>query len=228
MLASTTGKACCPAIRAQGDSKVQLGHGAGGFRQKLLFTPGKEVPSWYSVFCIGQKQLTSRSILLKQGTVVSQPTGESVRDAEPDPKKHGVGKTVLVVDDNVPMRRMIAAAFLSDGFKTCAEADNGQEGIVAAKRIMPDLITLDLSMPLMNGLEAAPELRKLFPKIPIILFCLYGEEQLESEASRAGINLVLSKTEPLSTLLKTAHELMGSQAVKVVHQTACARYKSQR
>jgi two-component system chemotaxis response regulator CheY len=146
---------------------------------------------------------------LKQGTVVSQPTGESVRDAEPDPKKHGVGKTVLVVDDNAPMRRMIAAAFLSDGFKTCAEADNGQEGIMVAKRIMPDLITLDLSMPLMNGLEAAPELRKLFPKTPIILFSLYGEEQLESEASRAGINLVLSKAEPLSKLVKTAHALMG-------------------
>ena len=130
-----------------------------------------------------------------------------------DPKE-SVGKTVLVVDDNTAIRKMIAAAFLSDGFKTCVEADNGREGIEAAKRIQPDLITLDVSMPVMNGLEAAPQLRKLFPKTPIILFTMYGTTQLENEASRLRVNLVLTKTIPLATLVDEAHKLLAQQSVR--------------
>ena len=130
-----------------------------------------------------------------------------------DPKE-SVGKTVLVVDDNTAIRKMIAAAFLSDGFKTCVEADNGREGIEAAKRIQPDLITLDVSMPVMNGLEAAHQLRKLFPETPIILFTMYGTTQLENEASRLRVNLVLTKTIPLATLVDEAHKLLAQQSVR--------------
>lgn len=74
-----------------------------------------------------------------------------------DPKKHGVGKTVLVVDDNAAIRKMIAAAYLSDGLKTCGEAENSKEGVELAKKIHPDIIALDLSMPVMNAMEAASE-----------------------------------------------------------------------
>jgi CheY-like chemotaxis protein len=119
------------------------------------------------------------------------------------------GKTVLIVEDNASVRRMIASAFSSDGFKTCIEANNGKEGIEAAKQIKPDVITLDLSMPVMNGLEAASELRKLFPKLPLILFTLYNNGTLEAEADKVGINLVLPKSVPLITLVEKAHSLMG-------------------
>jgi two-component system chemotaxis response regulator CheY len=124
-------------------------------------------------------------------------------------KKLGVGKTVLIVDDNAAIRKMMAAAFLSDGFRLCLEAENGKEGIELAKRVKPDVITLDLSMPVMNGLKAAPQLRRLFPKAPIILFTLYADSVLKADASRAGVSLVLLKTVPLPTLVEKAHELMG-------------------
>jgi two-component system chemotaxis response regulator CheY len=130
-------------------------------------------------------------------------------ERETDPKKLGIGKTVLVVDDSAVIRKMLASAFLSDGFKTCIEAENGQEAIEAAKQGKPDLIVLDLSMPVMNGLQSAPELRGLFPRTPIILFTLYGQN-LETEASRAGISLVLDKSVPLATLTEKAHELMAN------------------
>lgn len=106
---------------------------------------------------------------------------------EMDPKKRGIGKTVLVVDDSAIIRKALAAAFLSDGFKTCVEAENGKEGIAAAEQFQPDLIVLDLSMPVMNGLQAAPELRKILPKVPIILFTLYGQGLSRSVVSKAGI-----------------------------------------
>lgn len=127
-----------------------------------------------------------------------------------DPRKRGFGKTVLVVDDSPAIRKKLAAAFLSDGFKTCVEAKDGREGIELAQQIKPDVITLDLSMPRMNGLQAASELRKVLPKTPIILFTLYGETLSKTQVSKTGVSLVLSKTEPLSTLIDKAHELMGT------------------
>lgn len=133
-----------------------------------------------------------------------------MKHVQSDPKKHGVGKTALIVDDNAMIRQMIAAAFLSDGFQTCGEADNGKNGIELAKELKPDLITLDLSMPVMNGLQAASELRKLFPNMPMILFTLYGHDEVREEATNAGINLVLSKTVALSTLVEKAHQLMAN------------------
>jgi DNA-binding NarL/FixJ family response regulator len=114
-------------------------------------------------------------------------------EVESDPKKRGVGKTVLVVDDYALIRKKLPAAFLSDGFKTCGEAENGKEAIELAERIRPDVIILDFMMPMMNGLEAAPKLRKIFPNTPIILFTLYEDNLSKKEVSDAGISLVLSK-----------------------------------
>jgi CheY-like chemotaxis protein len=72
---------------------------------------------------------------------------------ETDPEKPDIGKTVLVVDDNAGLRKILASAFLSDGFKTGVEAENGKEAIDVAKQNKPDVIVLDLSMPVMNGLQ---------------------------------------------------------------------------
>jgi CheY-like chemotaxis protein len=130
-------------------------------------------------------------------------------ERETDPNKPGIGKTVLVVDDNAAIRKMLATAFLSDGFKTCIEAENGKEAIDVAKQNKPDIIVLDLSMPVMNGLQSAPELRKLLPQTPIILFSLYGESLSRTAASKSGISLVLEKTVPLSMLIEKAHQLIG-------------------
>jgi CheY-like chemotaxis protein len=133
-----------------------------------------------------------------------------------DSEKCGVGKTVLVVDDNARIRKLLAVAFLSDGFTTCVQAENGKEGIEAAKQIKPDVITLDFSMPGMIGLATASELRRLFPKTPIILFTLYADSLLRTDASKAGVSLVLLKTAPLPTLIHKARELMENYFSPVV------------
>jgi CheY-like chemotaxis protein len=133
-----------------------------------------------------------------------------------DPEQRGVGKTVLVVDDNARIRKLVAVAFLSDGFTTCVQAENGKKGIEAAKQIRPDVITLDFSMPVMNGLATASELRRLFPKTPIILFTLHADSLLRTDASKPGVSLVLLKTVPLQTLIDKAYELMENYVSPLV------------
>ena len=130
-------------------------------------------------------------------------------EVDSDPRNRGFGRTVLVVDDNVPIRKMLSAAFLSDGFETCRQAANGTEAIELAQQIKPDLITIDFSMPGISGLVASSALRKILPKVPIILFTLYASKILEVEATKVGISVVLSKTVSFYVLLDIAHELMG-------------------
>jgi two-component system phosphate regulon response regulator PhoB len=122
-------------------------------------------------------------------------------------------ETVLIVDDNPALRRIISEAFLSAGFSIC-EAGNGQEAIDLAKESSPELIILDLVMPVMNGLQAAPELRRVAPKTIIILFTLYGSEMESFDASETGVDLVLSKTDSLPLVVERARKLVRNSAPK--------------
>ena len=117
-------------------------------------------------------------------------------------------KAVIIVDDNAVVRRIIGNAFLEDGFASYVEAENGAEGVEVVKQTRPDLAILDLSMPVMNGLQTAFVLRSLFPQMPIILFSLYGDATIKAEAARAGIDAVISKTDDIPVLIDKAHELL--------------------
>lgn len=87
-----------------------------------------------------------------------------------------VPKTILIVDDNPKILRVLGQLIEAGGhYDICAQANDGQEGIDLARRYHPDLIILDLSMPGLTGLEAAKELKKIMPEIPIILFTQYPD-----------------------------------------------------
>jgi CheY-like chemotaxis protein len=90
----------------------------------------------------------------------------------------------------------------------CGEAENGRDAIEKAKDLKPDLIVLDLAMPIMNGLEAAPVLRRMLPTAPIIVFTLYGNKYLEQAALSAGVTAVVSKLANVETLVNQAQDLL--------------------
>jgi DNA-binding NarL/FixJ family response regulator len=70
----------------------------------------------------------------------------------------------------------------ADGFNVCGEANDGQQAVELAEKLSPDLIILDLSMPVMNGLQAAPALRRLVPESPIILYTLHADRAVHEKA----------------------------------------------
>lgn len=85
-----------------------------------------------------------------------------------------MAKTVLVADDSPLIRRALCKLFeVEEDYDICAEATNGQDAIDLALKHRPDLIILDMSMPILNGMQAARELKKIMPDVPIILFTQY-------------------------------------------------------
>jgi two-component system chemotaxis response regulator CheY len=108
-----------------------------------------------------------------------------------------MAKTVLIVDDNAVIRRLLCEIFTSESdFDVCGEAENGREALEKAQTMHPDLIVMDLSMPLMNGIDAARTLKRLMPPVQLIMFTVYNDALSEEEARSAGVSAVVSKSEP--------------------------------
>jgi len=105
-------------------------------------------------------------------------------------------KRILVADDNDYLRKALCRLFADHEYlEICAEAVNGQDAVDKAIALQPDLIILDLAMPVMNGLEAAKILTGIMPQVPKILFTLHAQALLQSDIDAAGIRAVVAKSD---------------------------------
>jgi len=117
--------------------------------------------------------------------------------------------SILLVDDNRVIRHVLRGMFEALGC-VCSESENGEDAVTAAGRFKPDLIVLDYSMPIMNGLEAAPLLKKLLPHTPIIMFTMFANSLFATQALAAGVTAVFSKDQAVTHLLPKADLLLKS------------------
>jgi|SRR5580700_10878078 CheY-like chemotaxis protein len=110
-----------------------------------------------------------------------------------------MAKRVLVADDNPLIRKALRRLFeREDDYSIFAEAEDGQEAIDLALLHAPDLIILDLAMPVLNGLETAQQLKKIMPGVPIILFTQHATGI--TVARPENIDRVVSKGDPESLM----------------------------
>jgi DNA-binding NarL/FixJ family response regulator len=97
-------------------------------------------------------------------------------------------------------------------FEVCGEGENGRVGVERALRLRPDLIILDLSMPVMDGLEAARKLNELMREVPIVMYTSFTSANLPVEALAAGVSRVVSKPSPPEALVKDLRMLLTPAA----------------
>jgi DNA-binding NarL/FixJ family response regulator len=116
--------------------------------------------------------------------------------------------SILIVDDS-PVVRHSLRSYLEQqpDWIVCGEAGDGREAIEKAKQLKPDLIILDLSMPGMNGLAAAGELKRIQPDVPLLMFTTFKTSNLEAEAIAAGCVGVIAKSD-VHLLLGSIHQLL--------------------
>lgn len=131
--------------------------------------------------------------------------------------------TILIADDNEGLRKSLRAALPDDvGWRICGEATNGLQAVLMAGELKPDVIILDQAMPFLGGIGAAVEILKTMPGVPIVLFTLHQNAQMETEATKAGIRKVISKTGGIDRLMACLEELVGEAAPPVQTTGAAA------
>jgi DNA-binding NarL/FixJ family response regulator len=113
-----------------------------------------------------------------------------------------MGTRVLIADDDKAIRRLLRRIVEEHpGWEVCGEAENGHEAISKAEALAPDVAVLDLAMPQMNGLEAAREIGKLAPLLPMLLLTVQEvSPELATEARKAGFQGAVSKSTGLEVV----------------------------
>ena len=118
-------------------------------------------------------------------------------------------KCILIVDDHANVRKIIRDYLENEsGFEVCGEAVDGYDAIQKAKELNPDLIILDLSMPQMNGIEAARVLKKILPQTPIVMLTSHDPSTLGYDTRAAGIDAVVAKNGDMSLLMARLQSLL--------------------
>src|ERR1700731_5134354 len=103
-------------------------------------------------------------------------------------------KRILIADDNEDIRRVIRWFLESrTACEVCGEAVDGVDAIEKARTLHPDLIVMDLSMPVMNGLEAGAVLKAMLPKVPIVMYTVHDPAAMKIQARAAGVRAVVQK-----------------------------------
>ena len=100
---------------------------------------------------------------------------------------------VLVIDDSPMVYKAVKRALEPEGFQVVDQAFNGQEGLEKIDLLKPDLIILDVTMPIMDGIETAEALFQRNPDAKVIMLSAMGDEDLTSKAKRIGIKIFLTK-----------------------------------
>jgi len=117
---------------------------------------------------------------------------------------------VIIADDHVLFRAGVKSALsMHKDIRMMAEADNGMQLLTILKHIQPDVILLDIQMPIMDGITTLPEIKKLYPDIRVIMLTMHNDHSMISKLMELGANAYLTKnsdSEVIHEAVKTVFE----------------------
>ena len=120
----------------------------------------------------------------------------TVRVTQSGGTRGAMATKILLVDDTPAIRRALRLCIETESdWEVCGEAENGKVAVELVRTLQPDVVLMDLSMPVMNGLEAARRIVAIAPRIPILMFTLHAYPELMEDARNLGIRDVISKSE---------------------------------
>jgi two-component system, NarL family, response regulator NreC len=114
---------------------------------------------------------------------------------------------VLLADDHVILRQGLKALLEPAGFSVVGEASDGREAIRLAHKLNPEVAVLDLSLPLLNGLDAAREIHQTCPRTRALILTMHAEDHYLLEALRAGVRGYLVKTHAAADLIQAIQDV---------------------
>jgi two-component system chemotaxis response regulator CheY len=120
-----------------------------------------------------------------------------------------VSQSVLICDDAIFMRTMVGDILAQAGFEIAGEAETGLEAIEKFRQLRPDLVTMDIVMPDMGGIDAVREICKIDPQAKILMCSAMGQQALVVEAIQAGAKDFVVKPFQPSRVLEAVQRVLG-------------------
>jgi two-component system chemotaxis response regulator CheY len=120
-----------------------------------------------------------------------------------------MGKRILIVDDAAFMRMMLKNILSQNGYEIAGEAANGLEAVTLYKELRPDLVTMDITMPEMDGITAVREIRKLDSEAKIIMCSAMGQQAMVIESIQAGAKDFIVKPFQPDRVLEAVKKVVG-------------------
>lgn len=118
--------------------------------------------------------------------------------------------TVLIVDDALFMRVTVGNMFKAMGFDVVGEASNGKEAVELYKELQPNLVTMDITMPIMSGLDAVREIMPQYPDANIIMVTALGQQRIIVDAIEAGAKDFITKPFEQGQLKMVVENILGT------------------
>jgi two-component system, chemotaxis family, chemotaxis protein CheY len=126
-----------------------------------------------------------------------------------DVLEQGMNKRILVVDDAVVMRMMIKGILSKHGFDVVGEAQNGVEAVDKYRQLHPDLVTMDVVMPEMDGITAVKQIMAHDPAAKIVMCTSMGQQALVVEAIQAGAKSFITKPFQPPKIVETINKVLA-------------------
>ena len=117
--------------------------------------------------------------------------------------------TVLICDDAAFMRSLLSDILTDAGFQVVGEAQNGAEAVDKFRQLRPDLVTMDILMPDMGGIDAVREIVKLEPRAKVLMCSAMGQQALVVEAIQAGAKDFVVKPFQPSRVLEAVQRVLA-------------------
>ncbi|WP_085523967.1 response regulator [Tuberibacillus sp. Marseille-P3662] len=121
-----------------------------------------------------------------------------------------MGARILVVDDAAFMRMMVKDILTKNGFEVVGEATNGAEAVEQYQEVKPDLVTLDITMPEMDGIESLKKIKEIDPEAKIIMCSAMGQQAMVIDAIQAGAKDFIVKPFQADRVLEAINKTLDS------------------
>jgi DNA-binding NarL/FixJ family response regulator len=118
---------------------------------------------------------------------------------------------VLLVDDHQLLRQAIRRALEDAGMTVVAEAGDGGEAVRLAGELKPDVVVMDVSMPVLDGVEATRRIHDDLPDLPVVILTMHGDEELRRDAVNAGATGFLTKDVSMQEVVATITQAAGGE-----------------
>lgn len=118
---------------------------------------------------------------------------------------------ILIVDDSIIMRKNLEYIFKQDGHEVVGQAINGKQAVSMYEELRPDLVTMDISMPMMSGTDAVSEIIKLDPCAKIVMISAINQKQMVFEAIKNGAKHYIVKPIEAENVRKTINAVLKEE-----------------